>query len=163
MEGLKTSELPSSRRLASELLRSHSRTESNPNVAADRSWARMSMHVPSNRMSWDHQRKASLAPSFTSTSTGYEPPSPGLGMGPIGEYGGALVEALSPTGDGRESPKPVLRTSPSGGIGYVLNGVPKNKVVLPKPPVRRTYSDRPRPIRTYSVSRNKAALTIAQQ
>lgn len=73
-------------------------------------------------------------------------------MGPVGEYGAVVETTLSPTADGRESPRPVFRTSPSGGIGYVLNGVPKSKVVLPKPPARRAHSDRPRPVRTYSVS-----------
>ena len=153
--------LPSSRRLASELLRSHSRTESSPNVghAIERgSWARMSVHIPSSTRVMEHVRKSSLAPSFTSSSSYNDNmPSPGLGLGPIGEYDGVLVSegggALSPPPDGRESPRPIFRSSPSGGIGYVLNGVPKSKTTLPRPPARRaTSGDRPRPIRTYSVS-----------
>ena len=157
--------LPSSRRLASELLRSHARTESSPNVgnASDRAaWARMSMHIPSSSRMWEreHARKASLAPSFGSNSSyagnDGNPSSPGLGFGPIGEYGGVLVNDVgmtSPQLDGRESPKPMYRSSPNGGIGYVLNGVPKSKTTLPRPPVRRSISEsRPRPIRTYSVS-----------
>ena len=162
--GRASPDIPSSRRLASELMRSHShsRTESSPNVGTlDRgSWARMSVHIPASSRMWEHARKASLAPSFASSSTtgdGGGLHSPGLGMGPVGEYGGTLISdggGMTSPQDGRESPKPVFRASPSGGIGYVLNGVPKSKTTMPRPPVRRSgSSDRPRPIRTYSVSR----------
>lgn len=150
------------RHLASEILQSkHSRTESSPNVTAyrDRTWARMSVQIPpSTRNVWDqHTRRLSTAPSIASTADG-SLQSPGLGMGPVGEYGGSLLRdeqgALSPPPvDGRQSPKPVFRTSPSGGIGYVLNGVPKNKN-LPRPPVRRSISVRERSGRSFSVSRD---------
>jgi len=163
--GRASPDIPSSRRLASELMRSHShsRTESSPNVgtALERgSWARMSVHIPASSRMWEHARKASLAPSFASSSTTGEGVmhSPGLGMGPVGEYGGSLVSdgnaGYVSSQDGRESPRPVFRSTQSGGIGYVLNGVPKNKTTVTRPVVRRNGSiDRPRPIRTYSVSR----------
>ena len=94
---------------------------------------------------WEHHRRTSIAPSMASTSEADGLISPGLGMGPIGEFGGVLVgdenPALSPTPlEGRESPKPIFRTSPSGGIAYVLNGVPKNKAVQARAPGRRSVS-----------------------
>ncbi|OCF45405.1 hypothetical protein I317_00650 [Kwoniella heveanensis CBS 569] len=134
-------------RLASELGSNHSlhtRTESSPIFAwgagqghGERgSWQRMSVASSSRTggmSAWEHHRKMSIAASFTSTSTADGVTSPGLGMGPIGEFGGILMNedgtragTLSPPPlDGRQSPK--FRTSPSGGIGYVLNGVPKIK------------------------------------
>lgn len=144
--------------LAAELRQSyHSRTESSPNVGAlDRSpWARMSV---SSSTRWDHNRRSSFAPSFASTSTADGGlTSPGLGLGSIGEFGGALMRdgALSPppvSSDGRESPQlgGSFRTSTSGGIGYVLNGVPKIGAV--KPQYRRRASDRPQAPRSYTVS-----------
>lgn len=148
--------------LAAELRGSyHNRTESTPNVSGGMgmhnraTWARMSV---SSSTRWDHNRRSSFAPSFASTSTADGLTSPGLGLGSIGEFGGALMRdgALSPpplgaAGDGRESPKQgSFRTSPSGGIGYVLNGVPKIGTV--KPQFRRRASDRPRPpSRSYTV------------
>lgn len=137
--------------LAAELSRStsnsyHSRTESSPMVGtyAERlAWSRMSVSSNKGISAWEHHRKSSTANSIASISTDGLT-SPGLGMGPIGEYGGILVRdegALSPPLiNGRESPKPVFRTSPSGGIAYVLNGVPKKAIQLQRPPARRTYS-----------------------
>ncbi|ORY28284.1 hypothetical protein BCR39DRAFT_206519 [Naematelia encephala] len=156
--------------LASELSQSqrglHSRTESSPIVGTfpeRHSWARMSIAGPSRTggmSAWEHHRRSSMAPSFASTSTTDGLTSPGLGMGPIGEFGGSLIHDESvvaslspPLGDGNESPKPVFRTSPSGGIAYVLNGVPKGKVVqVQKPPLRRApATDRPKPtLRSFS-------------
>lgn len=156
-------------RLASELSQGsihHSRTESSPNVGTIRerqAWARMSVssggHAAATASGggrtnpWDHQRRVSLAPSFASASTGTGDIvlSPGLGIGGVGEYGGSISSlngggALSPTlVDGRDSPvASVLRTSPNGGIGYVLNGVPKKApapaAARPSASVRRTYS-----------------------
>nr|XP_019013690.1 uncharacterized protein I206_01761 [Kwoniella pini CBS 10737]OCF52471.1 hypothetical protein I206_01761 [Kwoniella pini CBS 10737] len=91
----------------------------------------------------------SMAASFTSNSSSTAEGalmSPGLGMGPIGEFGGILLNedgtrtgALSPPPNGRESPK--FRTSPSGGIGYVLNGVPKVKTGHQvRPSLARSFS-----------------------
>ncbi|WVQ98916.1 hypothetical protein IAU59_006047 [Kwoniella sp. CBS 9459] len=131
-------------RLATELSSNHSshtRTESSPIFAwgpghgEKGSWQRTSVASSSRTggvSAWEHHRKMSMAASFTSTSTADGGvTSPGLGMGPIGEFGGILLNedgsrtgALSPPlPDGRQSPK--FRTSPNGGIGYVLNGVPK--------------------------------------
>ncbi|WVW82888.1 hypothetical protein I302_104901 [Kwoniella bestiolae CBS 10118] len=135
-------------RLASELgsgYSNHSRTESSPIISLGQghgergAWNRMSVASSSRTggmSAWEHHRKMSMAASFTSNSSSTAADgalmSPGLGMGPIGEFGGVLlnedgstrVGVLSPP-SGRESPK--FRTSPSGGIGYVLNGVPKIK------------------------------------
>ncbi|WVQ69886.1 uncharacterized protein L199_008109 [Kwoniella botswanensis] len=133
-------------RLASELgsgHSNHSRTESSPVISLGHgergSWNRMSVASSSRTggmSAWEHHRKMSMAASFTSNSSSTAADgalmSPGLGMGPIGEFGGVLLNEdgttrigiLSPP-SGRESPK--FRTSPSGGIGYVLNGVPKTK------------------------------------
>lgn len=147
--------------LAAELRGSfaHNRTESTPNVIGGGgghergTWARMSV---SSSTRWDHNRRSSFAPSFASTSTTDGLTSPGLGLGSIGEFGGVLMRdgALSPpppAGEGRESPNQgQFRTSPSGGIGYVLNGVPKMGTV--KPQFRRRASDKPRmPSRSYTV------------
>ncbi|WWC60949.1 uncharacterized protein I303_103526 [Kwoniella dejecticola CBS 10117] len=138
-------------RLATELGSGHSyhsRTESSPILSLgqgngyapnDRgAWQRMSVASSSRTggmSAWEHHRKMSMAASFTSNTSSTADGalmSPGLGMGPIGEFGGILLNedgsrtgALSPPQNGRESPK--FRTSPSGGIGYVLNGVPKGK------------------------------------
>lgn len=149
--------------LASELNHSHSRTESSPLVTFPyrAPWGRASV-ASSNRTggvsAWEHHRKSSMASSLASTSIAEGLASPGLGVGPVGEFGGALVPddmiVLSPPPrEGRESPKPIFRTSPSGGIAYVLNGVPKNKVVIPRPPVRRSSSVKPN-LRSVSVSAN---------
>ncbi|KAK4685339.1 hypothetical protein P7C73_g4812, partial [Tremellales sp. Uapishka_1] len=150
------------RALSTELnpSRSHSRTESSP-VITNANWNRIH-HRNGSVSPWEHHRKVSLAPSFASTSTMEGITSTlgpgGLGMGPIGEFGGPLrEEALSPTSDGRSSPKPTYRTSPSGGIGYHLNGVPKTKTTsagFTKPFARRSLSsDKPRPaIRSFAVS-----------
>lgn len=150
--------------VAIELSHSHSRTESSPLVGSftERTGgAKMSVAHPNragNISSWEHHRRTSMARSMASTSTADGLTSPGLGMGPIGEFGGALLNdeviALSPPPlDGRESPKPIFRTSPSGGIAYVLHGVPKSRASLPRPPARRSVSvDRPRPgARSFSV------------
>ncbi|WRT67309.1 uncharacterized protein IL334_004278 [Kwoniella shivajii] len=131
----------------------HSRTESSPVVSLGHgergSWQRMSVTSSSRTggmSSWEHHRKMSMAASFTSTSTADGLISPGLGMGQIGEFGGVLlnedgsrVGALSPPPiTGRESPK--FRTSPNGGIGYVLNGVPKVKPGHVRPSLARSFS-----------------------
>lgn len=150
--------------LSLELNHSPSRTESSTivgNFGERAGWARLSAASSSRTggiSTWEHHRRTSMAPSLASTWTAEGLTSPGLGMGPIGEFGGALMKdeaiALSPPPiEGRESPKPIFRTSPSGGITYVLNGVPKNKVALPRPPVRRSFSlERPRSaIRSFSV------------
>jgi hypothetical protein len=138
--------------LASELARGstnmhHSRTESSPMVGtyAERlGWSRMSVSSNRGMSAWEHHRKHSVAHSITSTTTTEGFTSPGLGMGPVGEYTGVLVRedgTLSPPPPGgRESPKPTFRTSPSGGIAYVLNGMPKKAVQHQRPPVRRNYS-----------------------
>ncbi|KAK8869623.1 hypothetical protein IAR55_000190 [Kwoniella newhampshirensis] len=146
--------------LASELNSqhsSHSRTESSPIMNwghGDRmGWQRMSVASSSRTggtSAWEHHRKMSMAPSFASTSTTDGVTSPGLGMGPIGEFGGILSAeeigrpgALSPPlGDGKDSPKQMFRTTPSGGIGYVLNGVPKIRPGHVRPSVGRSFSDK---------------------
>jgi hypothetical protein len=144
----------------------HVRTESSPMAssgtftAADRSqWTQYQQQQHHKRLSvsssrfgsvvdYAHARKSSLAPSFASSSTTDGVTSPGLGYGSIGEYGGQLLReqgngAMSPNSDaptsGRESPRLGLRSSTSGGIGYVLNGVPKTK----RPGVSRSISERP--------------------
>lgn len=162
---------PFPQRLAAELSRNqstsmHSRTESSPVIQwghGDRmGWQRMSAASSSRTggvSAWEHHRKMSMAPSFASTSTADGGlTSPGLGMGPIGEFGGVLlhedgprVANLSPPPLEHESPKPIFRTSPSGGIGYVLNGVPK-KQLPSRPPVSRSFSGDRRGIRTLHVS-----------
>ncbi|WWC89743.1 uncharacterized protein L201_004668 [Kwoniella dendrophila CBS 6074] len=145
----------------------HSRTESSPILSlgqlqtqglgqghGDRgSWQRMSVASSSRTggmSAWEHHRKMSMAHSFTSNSSSTADGalmSPGLGMGPIGEFGGILTNedgsrlpALSPPPvTGRESPK--FRTSPNGGIGYVLNGVPKSKPGhVVRPSLARSFS-----------------------
>jgi hypothetical protein len=120
----------------------HSRTESSPMVGTyvDRlGWSRMS--TSSSTGPWDHQRKSSLAPSLSSSAAGEGPYSPGLGMGQVGEYAGAVQReegTLSPTiPSGRESPRPMFRASPSGGLGYVVNGIPKKSQ---RPGLQRSYS-----------------------
>jgi hypothetical protein len=122
----------------------HSRTESSPMVGtyAERlGWSRMS--TSSSTGPWDHQRKSSMAPSISSSAAGegIGPYSPGLGMGQVGEYTGAVQRedgALSPTiPSGRESPRPMFRASPSGGLGYVVNGIPKKSQ---RPGLQRSYS-----------------------
>jgi hypothetical protein len=119
----------------------HSRTESSPMVGTyvDRlGWSRMST---SSSNGWDHQRKSSMAPSISSSAAGEGPYSPGLGIGQVGEYTGAVQReegALSPTiPSGRESPRPMFRASPSGGLGYVVNGIPKKSQ---RPGLQRSYS-----------------------
>jgi hypothetical protein len=119
----------------------HYRTESSPMVGTyvDRlGWSRMST---SSSNGWDHQRKISMAPSISSSAAGEGPYSPGLGIGQVGEYTGAVQReegALSPTiPSGRESPRPMFRASPSGGLGYVVNGIPKKS---PRPGLQRSYS-----------------------
>lgn len=157
------------RDLAGELCQSqdranwHNRTESSPIIgtifAEQQGWTRV--NISNFRQpgvsAWEHHRRSSMAQSITSNSTAEGLTSPGLGMGPVGEFGGALVRddtasgTLSPPPlDGRESPKPVFRTSPSGGIAYVLNGVPKSKIILAKPPARRHNAPRPS-LRSFSV------------
>ena len=131
--------------LSAELSRTsgiHSRTESSPMVGTyvDRlGWSRMS--TSSSTGPWDHQRKSSMAPSISSSAAGEGPYSPGLGMGQVGEYAGAVQReegALSPTiPSGRESPRPMFRASPSGGLGYVVNGIPKKSQ---RPGLQRSYS-----------------------
>jgi hypothetical protein len=135
--------------LAAELSQSrnsafHSRTESTPLVGshADRlGWSRMSTSSSTQAGSWDHQRKHSMALSVASSVAGDGPYSPGLGMGQVGEYAGAVLRedgALSPTvPSGRESPRPLFRASPSGGLGYVVNGIPKKSQ---RPGLQRSYS-----------------------
>jgi hypothetical protein len=96
----------------------------------------------------EHARQNSMVPSIASSTTGEGGPlSPGLGFGQVGEYGGEVQRddgLISPTvTSGRESPRPGFRASPSGGLGYVVNGVPKR-------------SQRPGPQRTYSVDRRKS-------
>ena len=146
----------------------HVRTESSPMIssgtftAVDRAqWAQYQhaqhqkrISVSSSRFGsvtdYAHARKSSLAPSFASTSTTDGVTSPGLGYGSIGEYGGQLLRdsqgggAMSPpqavSSTGRESPRLAIRASTSGGIGYVLNGVPKAK----RPGVSRSISERPK-------------------
>lgn len=82
-----------------------------------------------------------MAPSISSSAAGDGPYSPGLGMGQVGEYAGAVQReegALSPTiPSGRESPRPMFRASPSGGLGYVVNGIPKKSQ---RPGLQRSYS-----------------------
>ena len=148
---------------ASELSQSHSRTESSPIVGTSverAGWARMSVVIPSRTgglSQWEHYRRTSMAASLASISTADGLTSPGLGMGPVGEFGGALVKdenvtlSLTPM-EGVESPQSMFRASPSGGIAYVLNGVPKSKV-MPRAPMRRSFSlDRPKQgMRTVSV------------
>lgn len=155
-------------RLATELSQGpsmHSRTESSPIINwghGDRTgWQRYST-ASFNRTpgisAWEHHRKMSMTPSFASTSTTDGITSPGLGMGPIGEFGGVLVheegeraDALSPPPmEGKESPKPIFRTSPSGGIGYVLNGVPKRPGNV-RPVVNRSFSGDRRGLRGFNV------------
>lgn len=100
--------------------------------------SRMS-YGPSRSMSARESRRASLVPSLT---------SPGLGMGPIGEYNGSVVSEdgpriLSPLSqDGRTSPGFPPRLSPNGGsIGYVLNGMPKRASIgMGRPGMRRNVS-----------------------
>jgi hypothetical protein len=122
----------------------HSRTESSPMVGTyvDRlGWSRMS--TSSSTGPWEHHRKTSMAPSISSSAAGETngPYSPGLGMGQVGEYTGAIQRedgALSPTiPSGRESPRPTFRASPSGGLGYVVNGIPKKSQ---RPGLQRSYS-----------------------
>ncbi|WWD16113.1 hypothetical protein CI109_100538 [Kwoniella shandongensis] len=157
--------------LASELSTNqslHSRTESSPVInwghGGDRTgWQRMSMASSSRTggtSAWEHHRKTSMAPSFTSASTMDGVTSPGLGMGPIGEFGGILsteekegarAGALSPPlGEGRDSPKQMYRTSPSGGIGYVLNGVPKIRPGHVRPSMGRSFSENKRGMRSFA-------------
>lgn len=144
-------DIPLRRPLAAELSQSislggHARTESSPlvgNFPHRLGWSRMNINSSRGESAWEHQRKASTAASVASSMTdGLS--SPGLGMGPIGEFGGALVRepggSRSPPVDGKESPKQVFRTSPSGGLAYVLNGMPKNKTILVRPPARRSVS-----------------------
>jgi len=82
-----------------------------------------------------------MAPSISSSAAGDTAYSPGLGMGQVGEYTGAVAReegALSPTiPGGRESPRPGFRASPSGGLGYVVNGIPKKSQ---RPGLQRSYS-----------------------
>lgn len=142
--------------LAAELINTkfpayHSRTESSPLVGtfAERlGWSRMSTSSSIRSGGWDHGRQNSMAPSVTSSTAGDGGPiSPGLGMGQVGEYTGYLQSEdgiISPANpSGRESPRPVFRASPSGALGYVVNGVPK------KP-------QRPGPSRTYSVDHRRS-------
>ncbi|WVF72006.1 hypothetical protein IAT40_006817 [Kwoniella sp. CBS 6097] len=153
-------------RLASELGSNqslHTRTESSPIFAwgpghGERgSWQRMSVASSSRTggmSAWEHHRKMSMAASFTSTSTADGVTSPGLGIGPIGEFGGILLNedgsrsgTLSPPPpEGRQSPK--FRTSPNGGIGYVINGVPK---------VRPPSHVRPALARSFSTNTDRRA------
>ena len=159
--------------LASEL--SHSRTGSSP-VLPDLSrsaWARRSVQIPpSSRVLLEHARNSSIASFMTSSSTAAD--ISGLGIGPVGEKGGTTAredkaaDTLSPnTEDGRQSPNLVLRSSPSGGIGYVVNGVPKGKANTGRHPVNRSISlDRRRlSLRNFSVSSRPASmrLTLAAQ
>lgn len=141
--------------LAAELSQSrssafHSRTESSPMVGsvADRlGWSRMSTSSSIRSGGWDHARQNSMVPSIASSTGEGGPLSPGLGLGQVGEYGGKVHRedgVISPTiPSGRESPRLGFRASPSGGLGYVVNGIPKK-------------SQRPGPQRTYSVDRRKS-------
>lgn len=139
--------------LAMELAqsRSHSRTESSPIVGtyAERlGWSRMSTSSSIQSGGYEHARQTSMVPSIaSSTAADGRPLSPGLGVGVIGEYSGFVQRedgVISPTiSNGRESPRPLFRASPSGGLGYVVNGVPK------KP-------QRPGPQRTFSVDRRRS-------
>lgn len=142
--------------LAAELSQSrnsafHSRTESSPMVGtfAERlGWSRMSTSSSIRSGGWDHGRQNSWVPSIASSTAGEGGPlSPGLGMGQVGEYAGQVQREegiISPTApSGRASPRPVFRASPSGALGYVVNGVPK------KP-------QRPGPQRTYSVDQRRS-------
>lgn len=142
--------------LAAELSqsRNHSRTESSPLVGtfAERlGWSRMSTSSSIRSGGWEHGRQTSMVPSVASSTAGEGPLSPGLGMGQVGEYAGQVQRedgVISPTNpSGRESPRPVFRASPSGALGYVVNGVPKK---APRPGPQRTYSVDQR--RSYFVS-----------
>ena len=132
-----TSQRASHHHLASEISRSHTRVGSSPMLSGfvDRNqWARASIQIPkSSRILLEHGQTPSMARHGALSVPGLEA-SPGLGVGPVGEYGGqTLREEGSPSGmtppmsDGRNSPKAVLKASPSGGIGYVFNGVPKGR------------------------------------
>jgi hypothetical protein len=155
--------------LAAELSQSrssalHSRTESSPMVGtyADRlGWSRMSTSSSIQTGGWEHQRKHSMAPSIASSAAGEGVAySPGLGMGQVGEYAGAVQRedgALSPTvPSGRESPRPLFRASPSGGLGYVVNGIPKKSQ---RPGLQRSYSVDRR--RSYFVSQSEIAQVLS--
>ncbi|EIW70010.1 hypothetical protein TREMEDRAFT_68429 [Tremella mesenterica DSM 1558] len=119
--------------LATELARKgHGRTESSPSFAtfSDRlGWARMSIGPGSGSQAlngWENRRN-SMAHSSYSVSTDLA--SPGLGYGSVGEYAGSVtggdgISGVTSPQSGRSSPKQMFRSSPSGGIGYVLNGVP---------------------------------------
>lgn len=135
---------------------SHSRTESSPMVGtfADRlGWSRMSASSSIRSAGWEHGRQNSMVPSIASSTAGEGGQlSPGLGMGQVGEYAGQVQledGVISPTNpSGRESPRPVFRASPSGALGYVVNGVSKRPQ---RPGPQRTYSVDQR--RSYFVSR----------
>ncbi|KAL7424217.1 hypothetical protein Q5752_001803 [Cryptotrichosporon argae] len=148
------------RPLASELGRAED-TGSASSFAERAALARLTAHarhnsvaagvgsLPCGLSAWEQHRRSSMAPSLASTGSVTDGlTSPGLGMGPIGEYGGRLDRegALSPPMDGRSSPS--MRTSPSGGIPYHLNGVPKQR--RPRP-ASRAYSDRRSSMRSFGV------------
>ena len=146
--------------LAAEFAISQSRADSSPVIDdVDRSAWRRSVQIPgSTRALYEHARRMSthsIASSRAATDIS------GLGMDHIPSYSSQINlndkpnRALSPNSeDDRQSPKAVLRSSPSGGIGYMVNGVPKGPGSHPRRPGNRSLSlDRRRlSLRNFSVS-----------